>query len=410
MKLTNSQIEVLKPKDKPYKVFDSEGLYLLVNPTGSKIWKHKFRFDKKERLDTIGKFPHVGIRTRKDKVLNISIQGARERRDENRALLTEGINPVELRKTKAKAIEFDSSGLFKNVFKDWLNVKASKVGTQTYQDIQNRYRLYLEKPLGNKLITELGAKDFINLLQEIEATGKIDTTRKLKGICQELMQFAVINEYIKYNPVHGIEVVLKKKPKKHFPTIIDPFRLGQVLKLIYCYGSPNPIVNTALKMTIHLFKRSNELRNMKWVDINFIEETWTMDVSKSSESRSLVVPLSSQVIEMINSLRPYSSDSEYVFRGFRTRLKPISNTTILNHLQGIGISNKECVPHGFRATARTLIVERIGYSESLVEHELGHSVRDALGRAYNRTEFLDKRREMMQEWSNYLEGLKNDEC
>ncbi len=259
--------------------------------------------------------------------------------------------------------------------------------------------------LGQLPVPEIKPADLIAMARRVEERGAFHAAKRVLGICSQVLQYAVITDRAEYNPAVGLGAVLTKAPKTHFAALTEPEEIAGVLRAIDGYRGKNAIVYCALKLAPMVFVRPGELRAAQWADIDLDKAEWRFTTSKTKQEH--VVPLARQAVEILSDLKRLTGGSDYVFPSARCWYRPMSDNAVLSALRRMGIGKEEMSGHGWRATARTLLDEELGFRPDLIEHQLAHSVCDANGRAYNRTTHLVQRREMMQKWADYLEGLKN---
>jgi integrase len=393
MKLTDTAIRTAKPAEKRQTLFDGGGLYLVINPNGSKLWRLKYRFDGKEKLLSFGAYPAV------------SLKEARERRDEARKLLANGSDPGAVRKAQKVAQQERAANTFEAVAQAWFEKWKTEVTESTALSQWRRLTKHVMPVLGPLPVADVDAPKVLAALKPLEARGTGDVLRKAKMAISLIMDFAVLHGKAAHNPVPGLKGAFKATPVKHMPAILDPVKLGRLLRDIdSCQGQPS--VRAALRLLPMLFCRPGELRGAKWADIDLEKAEWKYTASKTRTEH--LVPLSRQAVAILEALRLITGHDKtgLVFPGLRPG-RPLSDATLNTALRTLGYDTREEVTsHGFRATARTLLSETLGFDPLVIEHQLGHSVPDTLGTAYNRTRYLPQRKAMMQAWADYLDKLK----
>lgn len=392
MALTDLAIRKAKAKDKAYKLFDERGLFLLVNPNGSKWWRIKYRWAKKEKMLSLGTYPEVPLNE------------ARSARDNLRRQIANGIDPSVIRRRTKLTNELKESNTFKVVALEWFEQNRKT----WVEDHANRIIRRLEKDifpwLGTTPVSEITAADFLPQLRRIELRGAIETAHRALNNCSQIMRFATATGRAERDVTRDLVGALRTAPVKHLAAITDPKRFGELIRITHGYEG-SFIVQCALKLAPLFFVRPGELRTAKWADIDLENATWSFTSKKRKVP--LIVPLSSQAIKILRELHPLTCTSEFVFPNARSYKRPMSNVAINAALRRLGISKEEMCGHGFRASARTMLQEQLNVRPDIIEHQLTHVVRGPLGRAYARTEFLEERREMMQLWANYIESLVN---
>lgn len=393
MALTDTKVRTIKATEKPQKLFDERGLFLLVTPTGSKYWRFKYRFNNKEKLLSLGTFPDV------------SLSQARDRREEARKRLSEGIDPSEYRKVmKTAAIERQANS-FEVIGREWFLKKKPTWKDNHSLTIIRRLERDLFPWLGDKPISEITPGILLRVLRLVEQRGTIETAHRDLSYCMQILQYAVQSSYIESNPARDLKGALASAKGRHFAAPTDAKQFSALLKIIEGYQG-SIIVRCAIRLAPHVFVRPGELRTAKWADIDFDKAEWRFIVSKTETPH--LVPLSRQSIEILREIEPVTGKGPYVFPCARSPQRPMSENAILAALRRLGITKEEASGHGFRATARTLLDEVLGFRPDFIEHQLAHAVRDPNGRAYNRTAHLEERRKMMQAWSDYIDSLKLD--
>jgi len=392
MKLTDIRIKKVKPSDKARKIFDGGGLYLQIEPTGGKLWGYKYRFDGKYKLLALGKYPDV------------SLQDARERHQDARKRLAQGIDPSSAKKAQKLLGQERAANSFEVIAREWLTVWSKDKVKTTIEHAEARLRNDILPLLDNKPIASITTPDVLAALRRIEGRGAIDTAHRSKNIISQIMRYAVSTARAEHNPVLDIDsTALQSRSVKHMPSITEPEDVAKLLRAIDAYQGTYQ-VKAALRLAPLVFVRPGELRMAKWADIDLDRAEWKYTVSKTNTEH--LVPLARQAVDILQELQPLTGGGEYVFPGIRPK-RPISDMTVNRALQTMGFDTKtEITGHGFRAMARTLLAERLNQPENVIEHQLAHKVPDALGMAYNRTKFLDQRKVMMQLWADYLDELK----
>jgi len=394
--LSDAKIKALKPTGKKYKTSDFDGLYIEVTAKGSKIWRFKYRMKiekgrYKEKLLTIGHYPEF------------TLKNARAARDVAREQVAKGLDPSAL-KQKVEVVEES----FRAVAEDWLeNVHTKRVSEAQYTRNRRRLELYVYPKMGRLLFADITPAVVLKLLRGIESKGKLETLRRVKTLISQVYRYAIAIECAERDPTRDIAGMLPMAKPGHFPAVTDPEQFGGLLRAIDA-DSSHLITNCALKLSALVFTRPNELRQMRWVDVNLQAGTWLLQLSKSKQDedgRELLVPLARQAVALLSELQQLTGSSEFVFPSPRSNRRPLSDGAMNGALARLGYKGVHS-PHGFRASARTMLEEVLECPVQYIEHQLGHLVRDPLGRAYNRTQFIKQRTEMMQAWADYLDKLR----
>lgn len=391
MPLSDAQIRALKPSVKATRHFDAGGLYLEVSPAGGKLWRLKYRVDGSEKRLALGKYPDV------------SLKDAREKRDEARQLLAKGIDPSTHRKA-ARASREATATSFEVIAREWFERMSPTWAPSHGVRLIRRLEREIFPWLGNAPIADINAPDVLACLRRIEARGHIESAHRVGQIVGQVFRYGVATGRCLRDPTGDLKGALPPVRVEHMPAITEPSELGALLRTLDAFTG-TAVVGTALRLLPHLFVRPGELRAMRWDQLHLEAGEWRFVASKTKQEH--IVPLSRQAVAMLRELQPVTGHNELVFPGTRKHDKPISEVTLNAALQRMGYCTRtEVTGHGFRATARTLLHEVLRFEPAVIEHQLAHRVPDALGRAYNRTKFLDERRSMMQRWSDYLDELK----
>jgi integrase len=394
MPLTDTTIKAAKPIEKAYKIPDEKGMFLLVHTNGSKYFRLKYYFAKKEKLLALGVYPET------------SLKQAREKRDIARKQIADGIDPSEHRKaTKAARVQ-DVENSFEIVAREWGSKQV-----KNWDDKSNRNKRMLEKNifpwLGHRPITDILPIEVLTCLRRIEERGAIETAHRTLQICGQVFRYAVATARIDRDITADLRGALQTTKGGHFASITDPKELAPLLRAIDNY-SGTFTVKAALQLAPLVFARPSELSKMQWDQINIDTREWRYTVTKTDTPH--VVPLSTQAIAILNAIKPVTGHGRYVFPSARTPngSRAMTSEALLAGLRRMGFDNTEMTVHGFRATARTILDEVLGVRQDFIEHQLAHEVKDPNGRSYNRTAHLPERHKMMQRWADYLEDLKRE--
>ncbi|PPD50513.1 MAG: integrase [Methylobacter sp.] len=395
MPLTDTTIKNAKPlPDKAYKIPDEKGMYLLVNPNGAKYFRLKYRFEGKEKVLALGVYPDT------------SLKAARDKRDKAREQLAQGIDPSENRKAQKAALGGASSTSFEVIAREW----HEKHKDQWSQSHETRAISLLKRDLfpwlGNKQIPDIKAPDLLAVLRRIEERGAVETSHRALQLCGKIFRYAIATGRAERDISPDLRGSLKPVKGGHFAAITEPKEAAELLRAIDGYTGTFPVI-CALKLAPLLFVRPTELRTMQWQQIDLEAKEWRYLVTKTQTPH--IVPLCRQAVEILTELKPLTGHGQYTFPSARTPngSRAMSDVALLAALRRMGISKEEMTVHGFRALARTVLDEVLGFRPDFIEHQLAHAVRDPNGRAYNRTAHLPERHKMMQSWADYLDGLKN---
>lgn len=392
MPLTDTAIRTAKANARTQRFFDSGGLYLEIAPTGGKWWRFKYRFEGKEKRISFGVYPEVGLKR------------AREKRDEARALLADGIDPGENRKAvKAAKIE-RASNSFEVIAREWFDKNKPTWAPSHADKIIARLENDVFPWLGGKAIADITAPDVLAVLRRIEGRGTLDTAHRASGNCSQVFRYAIATGRALRDPVPDLRGALPPVVKTNFAALTNPDEVAALLRAIDAFKGTF-VVQCALRLAPLLFVRPGELRQAQWADIDLDKGEWRYHVTKTKTQH--LVPLAKQAVAILQEMNPLSGHGRYVFPGARDPQRAMSEAAINAALRRMGYDTKtEITGHGFRAMARTILAEELHHRPEVIEHQLAHAVPDALGTAYNRTKFLKERKVMMQEWADYLDKIK----
>lgn len=391
MPLSDTALRAAKPADKPYRLYDTNGLYVEVTTAGGKLWRLKYRFDGKEKRLALGAYPDV------------SLKDARERRDNARKLLSNGVDPGLVKKAGKAARVEQAANSFEVIAREWHERQSAAWVSSHGERILRRLERDVFPHLGALPIVDINAPMLLAAIRKIEERGAIETAHRAFQNCGQVFRYAVSTGRLNSDPSRDLRGALSPAKGTHFSAVTEPAEVGRLLRLLDTYQG-GYTVTAAAKLAPLVFVRPGELRNARWVDVDLEAGEWRYIVPKTRTPH--IVPLSTQAKAILEALRPHTGHSEYVFPGGRSPLKPMSENGVLAAMRDLGIRADEMTGHGWRAVARTLLDEVLGYPPHIIEQQLAHAVKDALGRAYNRTAHLPQRHEMMQGWSDYLDKLK----
>ena len=391
MALTTLQVKNAKPGAKRRQLFDGGGLYLEISPNGNKWWRYRFRINGKARVMSLGT-------TRK-----VSLSKARDRDKSAMALVERGIDPIEHRKARAR----NEPGLdtFEAIAREWYEKKSHGKDPKYVVNLR-RLELYVFPDLGDRPIVELDAGDFLDCLEKIVARGLDETARKTQRLCVRVYRYAIATRRARHNPAVDLGEVLPSPDERHLPAVTEPAAVGELLRAVWAYEGVSVMVRQALRILPYLFVRPGNLIKMRWEQLDLPAAQWLIPAEVMKMRNDHMVPLPRQAMKIITELEPLSAHSEWVFTG-RSPDRPLSANTLNSALKTLGIDTRsQHTSHGWRATARTLLHERLHYPPEIIERQLAHRVPDMLGEAYNRTRFIEERREMMQAYADYLDALR----
>lgn len=394
MALTDPKIKQAKAKEKDYKLSDEKGLYLLIKKNGKKYWRLKYRFLKKEKTLSIGVYPEV------------SLKAARDHRDDARSKLKNGIDPSaekqELKKDKIREQDFS----FKNISFEWFEKTKVKWSDTHANRVEKILKNELCPEFGHKHIAKVTAPDLLAAIRKIEEREAFETAKKSRRVAGQVFRYGIAAGLCEFDIASSIADAMQTTVTKHMASITEPKALGKLLAAFDLFNG-TATVHAALRLSPILFQRPGEIRHMEWKEINWEDERWEIPKEKMKMRQEHIVPLPSQAIEILKEQFLLTGRGKYVFPNPRGASRPMSENAVRVALRDLGFDNETITPHGFRATARTLLDEVLGYRIDWIEQQLAHAVKDATGRAYNRTKYLDGRKEMMQRWADYLDELKD---
>jgi integrase len=390
--LTDTVVKAASARAKQWKLSDEKGLYLLVHPNGSKYWRLAYRFDGKQKTLALGVYPQQSLKV------------ARQKRDEARLKISQGIDPSASKKRQKQEEAREQHGIFSSGAERWFKKRVLGLSQSQQKQIQRLLSRDILPVLGDRQLDEIKRRDLVSVVGVVEKRGVV-LAKNAANVLNGIFQLAQDEGLIELNPAQRLRAVLSVHKPEHFSAATTPGELAEVIRKVDAH-SKRPPLGVAVQILARLLCRPGELVQMKWADINFLNATWLCRHTKTNTET--IVPLSRQVLGLLENLKATSGQSEWVFsagRGDGTR--HVGAGLLTASLRSAGVSPEQQTCHGFRASGRTILDEVLGYRVDWIEHQLGHSVRDANGRAYNRTSHLEGRREMMQAWSDYLDNLRD---
>lgn len=385
--------------DKPLKLSDARGLFLLIQPikplqqTNSKYWRFAYRFNGKQKTLALGVFP------------NISLAEARQLCEDARRLLKEGIDPSQNRKAIKSSKATQNANSFEVVAREWHTNKLSAWASSHSDKVIRRLERDIFPFLGSRPIATVTPVDLLETVRRIEERGAVESARRTLLHCSQVFRYAVATCRVERDPVPDLRGALQTAKPSHHATMTDPKAIGELLRAIDNYHG-SFITKCALKLAPLVFVRPGELRAAEWSEINFENAEWNISAERMKMGEPHLVPLATQSIAILKELHALTGNGRFVFPSEHTGARPMSENTVLFALRRMGFSKEEISGHGFRAMARTILDETLNVRPDFIEHQLAHKVRDPNGRAYNRTTHVTERRKMMQAWADYLSNLK----
>lgn len=414
MILTDAHLRGIKAQDPRKRLTDGGGLYLLLFVKGgSHAWRFDYTHEGKRKTLSLGTYPDTGLSL------------ARRKADEARRLLAEGINPSTARKEARTAIVqalegerradagLPALGSFEEVARSWFDVQRGDWAATYANKVIRRLELYAFPYIGRRPVGEITPPELLAVLRRLEARGVVETAHRVRDTCSQVFRFAVAEGRVTSDPARDLAGALRTHQTKHIPAITEPARFGELLRAIDgCRGIP--ATREGLKLAALLFLRPGaELRAAEWSEFDLDAALWSVPASRMKRRKHAkengpphLVPLPRQAVEILRELRRLTGHQRFVFQGVRDRSKTISENTLNAALSALGFGPDEMRMHGFRAAARTMLAERLNFDDKVIEAQLAHAVPDALGRAYNRTQFFEQRRAMLQTWADYLDKLR----
>lgn len=400
--LTDAQCKnaVCPPGAKRERVADSGGLYLEVSPGGSKRWFWKYRIGGVEKRMALGSYPAV------------SLKSVRARRDEAKKLKAEGRDPVQIRKIEGLKATNPAGDTFKAVALEWFSRQKSQWSPGHAERALRQLERDLFPWIGARRLADIEPVELLATLRKIEERGAVETADRGLMLCRQVWRYGVATGRVPRDITADLKGALSPYRGKHFAAITDPEKLGELLRAIQAYRG-GPVVRAALQLAPLLFQRPGELRAAEWREIDLDQALWTIPAARMKRGKEgkengdpHLVPLSMQAVEILRGLHPITGHGAMVFPGERDHDRPISENSVRTALISMGYTSETHTWHGFRATARTMLAERLECDPMVIEAQLAHAVKDANGRAYNRTKYLEQRRRMMQQWADYLDACR----
>lgn len=409
----DATIRSVKPGDSRKRLTDGDGLYLLLHVKGgSHGWRLDYTINGRRKTLSLGTYPDTGLAL------------ARRKADEARALVSQGTDPSDVRKANKVQAELQreadrlaAAGLpapdtFEAIAREWHATRREEWSASYAEKVLARLAGDVFPYIGRRHVASITPAELLEVLRRIEARGVIETTHRAHESCSQVFRYAVGKGLMASDPARDLKGLLRKPQVRHFPAITKPERLAELLRACDAYAG-TAIVRAALRLAPMLLLRPGELRHAQWQEFDIDAATWTIPAERMKRKREgkrtgppHLVPLPLQAVATLRDLQALTGSGPWVFRGERHHDRPMSENTINAALRTLGFPADEMTAHGFRATARTILAERLNVPDAVIEAQLAHAVGDSLGRAYNRTQFVDQRREMMQQWADYLDKLR----
>jgi integrase len=386
--LTEAAIRAAKATEKPVKLFDSGGLYLLVNPNGARWWRLKYRVSGREKLLSLGIYPDVPLKR------------AREKRDESRRLLADGIDPSAQR----QATKVAQTETFEAIAREYFEVRRNGLAASTFQKRLKRFEDFVFPYLGNKPIASITAPEFLAVLKRVEARGIHETAHRLRSESGQIFRYGIATGRAERDVTADLRGALAPVVVTNHAAIVEPARIGELLRAIHGYHG-QPATECALKLAPLVFVRPGELRRAEWTEFDLDAAEWRIPAKRMKMKEQHIVPLSHQAVALLRELHPITGSGKFVFPSVLSAERPLSENTVNASLRRLGFAGDEMTGHGFRSMASTCLNEQ-GWAPDVIELQLAHAERDEVRGAYNRAQRLVDRRKMMQAWADYLDGLR----
>lgn len=389
--LSEAKVRTAKPKKSPQKFFDGGGLFLLVTPSGGKLWNLKYRFNGKEKKLSLGSYPEI------------SLAEARLRREEARTLLANEVDPGEVKKAQ-EAADNAEADTFEVIAREWHSRFAPTWAKSHAGKIIRRFELYVFPWIGPKEITSISAKEMLEVLRRVEEKGILETAHRIQQSCGRVFRYAIATGRAERDPTGDLRGALPPANTKHMASIIDPKEIGGLLRAIDGYNG-SIVTRCALRLAPLVFVRPGELRHAEWTEVDFGAKEWRIPAEKMKSRFQHIVPLSNQSVGVLEEILPLTGKGKYVFPSPRTGNRPMSDNAVLAALRRMGYEKHEMSGHGFRSMASTLLNEQ-GWNRDAIERQLAHTEKNSVRASYNFAEYLPERRKMMQSWADYLDSLR----
>ncbi|SNS03260.1 Integrase [Humidesulfovibrio mexicanus] len=390
MKLTDPAVKNAAPKEKQYTLYDSEGLFLLVMPNGSKLWRWKYRVGGVERRTSLGVYPKVSLRA------------ARLERDRLQAELKRGVDPA-IEKQALKAVERATGETFQLIAEEWHTKFRHTWTDNTALTIISRLQKDIFPYIGSRPIREITPPELLAVIRRIESRGAVETARRDLQKCGEIFRYALATGRAERDVAADLRGAIAPPKKRHFASIHEPKEIGELLRAIESYQG-SPVTRCALKLAPLTFVRPGELRHAEWTELDLETGEWRIPGARMKMKEKHIVPLSRQALEVLHELQPLTGGGRYVFPGARSADRPMSENAVLAALRRMGYEKGEMTGHGFRSMASTILHEQ-GWPSDVVERQLAHGDRNKVRASYNFAQHLPERRRMMQAWADYLDSL-----
>jgi integrase len=393
-KLTQMAVKNAKPRERAYKIADGAGMYLYVKPSGARYWRLDYRYRNKHKTLALGVYPEV------------TLAEARVKREHARRQIADGLDPSHARKI-ARLTGAKPGKTFRDVAEELIEKMASEERAKTTIDKTKWVFDFAYPFFGDRLVNEITAQEVLAALRTVEAKGHYETARRLRSKCGQVFRLAIATGRAERDPTQDLRGALTAPKTKHYATIVKPDEIGVLLRKTESY-SGHPTTRLALQLIALTFVRPGELRHAEWSEFDFKENIWEIPAEKMKMRRIHRIPLSKQALTIIDTVRPISSKSPYLFPTVSRHHRPMSENTMTGALRRMGYAKGQMTAHGFRAMAATRLNEMGKWSVDAIERQLAHQETNPVRRAYTHAaEYWDERVRMMQVWADYLDGLQS---
>lgn len=394
MKLTDLKCKSTKPEEKTRKLFDGKGLYLEVRPNGAKYWRMKYRYMGVEKLLALGVYPEI------------SLANARSQCLEARKTLNDNLDPSALRQQAKVWAKQNAENSFEAIARQWHKTFEEKWSERHAKTVLKRLENDIFPEFGSVPISEVKPRQIIHVLKKVQDRKAYEPAHRLRQYCSQVFRFAIAHEICETNPAAEVGMVLKPVKKKHYACL----KIEEIPALLDALESNDARLHydtrMATKLLMLTFVRTKELLEAKWNEFDLENAQWIVPAERMKMGNEHIVPLSRQAIEILKPLKEQNEKWEWVFPGHHSRKKHMSNNTVLKGLERMGFKGR-MTGHGFRALAMTTIKEKLNYRHEVIDRQLAHAPKSMVQRAYDRAQFLDERKQMMQDWADYLDELSN---
>jgi integrase len=389
MSLSDAKARNAKPRTKPYKIADGEGLFLFVMPSGSKYWRLKYFFAGKEKLLALGVYPEI------------TLADARERRSQARKVLAAGNDPGEVKKEAKRLATFNNANTFESIAREWFEKRKHEWASSSAVSVLSRLEQHILPKLGQRPIANITAPEVLDMLRLVEGKGTLETARRVMQVSGQVFMYAIATGRAERNPVPDLRGALKKPVVKRHPSL-NASDLPLYLKKLEAYDGSLQ-TKLALRLLLLTFVRTTELRGAQWTEIDWDKAEWRIPAERMKMKEVHIVPLSRQAIAVLRELQPFTGSQQYVFPNQHNPASFMSENTMLYALYRMGYHSR-ATGHGFRSTASTILNEN-EFRGDVIERQLAHNERNTIRAAYNHAQYLPERRKMMQWWADYLDEV-----